>query len=84
MKNRLHVMLLMMLAGWINRHQQEMIEYLKEENKILREKLGKKRLLLNNDRRRRLAVLAHKLGKKALNDICRASRPTPYCGGTGH
>jgi hypothetical protein len=25
-------MLLMMLAGWINRHQQEAIEYLKEEN----------------------------------------------------
>ena len=30
-------MLLMMLAGWINRHQQDVIEYLKEENKILRE-----------------------------------------------
>ncbi len=33
-------MLLMMLAGWVNRHQQDVIEYLKEENKILREKLG--------------------------------------------
>ncbi len=33
-------MLLMMLAGWINRHQQDVITYLKEENKILREKLG--------------------------------------------
>jgi len=33
MKNRLHVMLLMMLAGWINRHQQDVIEYLKEEKK---------------------------------------------------
>jgi len=33
-------MLLMMLAGWINRHQQDVIMYLKEENKILREKLG--------------------------------------------
>ncbi len=30
-------MLLMMLAGWINRHQQDVIAYLKEENKILRE-----------------------------------------------
>ena len=26
-------MLLMMLAGWINRHQQDVITYLKEENK---------------------------------------------------
>jgi hypothetical protein len=33
-------MLLMMLAGWIDRHQQDVIVYLKEENKILREKLG--------------------------------------------
>ena len=33
-------MLLMMLAGWINRHQQDVIVYLKEENKVLREKLG--------------------------------------------
>jgi hypothetical protein len=36
--------LLMMLAGWINRHQQDVIVYLKEENKILREKLGAKRI----------------------------------------
>ncbi len=31
-------LLLMMLAGWLNRHQQDVIVYLKEENKILREK----------------------------------------------
>jgi hypothetical protein len=30
-----------MLAGWINRHQRDMIEYLKAENKILRKKLRK-------------------------------------------
>jgi hypothetical protein len=33
-------MLLMMLAGWANRHHQDVLTYLKEENKILREKLG--------------------------------------------
>lgn len=44
-------MLLVMLAGWINRHQQNVIEYLKEENKILREKLGTKRILLNDKQR---------------------------------
>lgn len=68
-------MLLMMLAGWINRHQQDMIDYLKEENKILREKLGKRRLLLNDDQRRRLAVLAHKLGRKALEGISEVFSP---------
>jgi hypothetical protein len=30
-------MLLVMLAGWINRHQQDVIEYLGEENKVLLE-----------------------------------------------
>ena len=44
-------MLLMMLAGWLNRHQQDVIEFLKEENKILREKLGTKRILLNDHQR---------------------------------
>ena len=32
--------LLVALAGWMNRQQQEVIEYLKEENRVLREKLG--------------------------------------------
>ena len=35
------------LAGWMNYEQQKVIEYLKEENKILREKLGHKRILLD-------------------------------------
>jgi hypothetical protein len=48
--------LLVILAGWINSHQQEMIEYLKEENRILWEKIDKKRIILSGDQRRRLAV----------------------------
>ena len=31
-------------AGWINRHQQGVIEYLIEENRILHEQFGKRRL----------------------------------------
>jgi len=46
----------MMLAGWVNRHQQDEKEYLKTENKILREKLGRKRILLNDEQRKKLAV----------------------------
>ena len=34
--------LVMKLAGWLNRHHQDVIEYLKEENKILREKSAKR------------------------------------------
>jgi hypothetical protein len=46
---------LLILAGRINRQQQDAIEYLITENRILREKLGKKRVLLSDDRQRRLA-----------------------------
>ena len=35
------VIILTMLAGWVNQQQQEAINYLKEENKILRDELLK-------------------------------------------
>ncbi len=57
MKGKPISMLLVMLTAWMNRHQQDVIEYLKEENKILREKLGGKRILLNDDQRIRLMRL---------------------------
>ncbi len=37
-------LLFMILAGWVKREQQETIEYLRTENQVLREKLGKKRI----------------------------------------
>ncbi len=37
-------MLLVTLAGWMNRQHFAVIDYLKEENRVLRELLGKKRL----------------------------------------
>ena len=46
-----------------------MIEYLREENKILREKFGKRRIILNDDQRRRLAVRGKELGKKLLSEV---------------
>jgi len=67
--------ILTMLAGWINRQQTEVIEYLKEENKILREKLGKKRILLNDNQRCRLAIIGKKLGRKILSQFCMAFSP---------
>ena len=62
-------LMLMVLAGWINRQQQEVIEYLRTENQALKEKLGKKRILLNDDQRRRLAVKGKILGRKQLEQI---------------
>ena len=61
-------LLLISLAGWINQQQQDVIEYLREENRVLHEQLGNKRLRLNDDQRRRLAVRAKKLGRRILHE----------------
>ena len=53
-------------AGWVNRSQQDVIEYLKEENRVLREQLGPKRPRFTDDQRRRLAAKAKDVGRKAL------------------
>jgi hypothetical protein len=49
-------LLLISLAGWLNQQQQDVIDYLQEENRVLREQLEGKRLRFNDDQRRRLAV----------------------------
>ncbi len=67
--------ILIVLAGWINQQQQDINDYLKEENRVLREQLGNKRLRLNDEQRRRLAVRAKKLGRRVLDDV--ASIVTP-------
>ena len=59
----------LILAGWVNRQQQFVIEYLRTENQVLREKLGKKRILLRDDQRRRLAAKGKFLGRKMLEEV---------------
>ncbi len=61
--------LLLMWAGWVNRAQQDAIDYLKEENRILREQMGNKRLRLTNAQRRRLASKAKVVGRAALREL---------------
>ena len=34
---------LLMFAGWVNRHQLDVIEYLQEENRVLKERMGRRR-----------------------------------------
>ena len=38
-------LLVIALAGWLNRHQQGVIDYLIEENRVLKEQLEGQRLL---------------------------------------
>ena len=68
-------LLLTILAGLINRQQQEIIEYLRAENQIVKEAHGKRRIRLNDDQRRRLAVKGGVLGRKVLGEIGAAFSP---------
>ena len=61
--------ILLAIASWLNKEQQAVIEYRDEEIRILREKLGNKRLLLNDGQKRRLATAAAKVGRDALGKI---------------
>jgi transposase InsO family protein len=67
--------LLVAVAGWMNRHQQQTIEYLREENRVLREQLGDRRLRFNDDQRRRLAGRAKGLGRKLLVEVATLVTP---------
>ena len=67
--------LLIAIAGWMNQHQRQMIEYLREENRVLREQLGGRRLSFTNDQRRRLAAKAKGLGRKVLSQVATLVTP---------
>jgi len=66
---------LISVAGWMNQRQAQMIEYLREENRVLREQLGNRRLWLIDDQRRRLAAKAKGIGRKLLADIATIVTP---------
>jgi len=62
-------LMLLILASWINRQQQDVIDYLRTENRVLKEHIGKKRILLNDKQRRQLAVKGKVLGRKRQSEI---------------
>jgi len=63
------------IAGWMNLHQQHVIEYLMEENRVLREQIGNHRMRFNDNQRRRLAAKAKKLGRKLLAQVATIVTP---------
>ena len=67
--------ILICLAGWMNRNQQDVIEYLREEVRVLKEHLGTKRLRFTDNHRLRLARKAKKIKFGRLRGI--ASIVTP-------
>ena len=65
----------MTLAGWVNRHKPEIIEYLREENRVLKEHLDGRRLRLNRWPADRLAVTGHRLGRQGLSAVATLAMP---------
>src|SRR5438067_2205938 len=67
--------LVVSFAGWINQRQQQLVEYLVEENGVLREQIGDRRMRFTDDQRRRLAAKAKKLGRKVLAQVATIVTP---------
>jgi transposase InsO family protein len=70
----LHV-LIAIVAGWMQRHQQQVITYLLAENRVLKVQLGDRQLRLTDTEHRRLAALAHPLGRNRLKEIATVVTP---------
>ncbi len=68
-------LLLLILAGWINRHQQDAIEYLLTENQVLRENLGKGRILFNDDQRQSVGRPRVRQADRRLGSSIRTREP---------
>src|SRR5215472_12588211 len=66
---------LVAVAGWMNQRHLQAIDYLREENRVLREQIGEKRLRFSDDQRRRLAAKAKGLGRKLLTDVATIVTP---------
>lgn len=63
------------LAVWLGRVLQQQVDYLRQENRLLHEKLGEKRIQLTDAERRRLATLGKKLGRKGLAAVATIASP---------
>jgi putative transposase len=72
--------LIVSIAGWMSRHQQSVIEYLIEENRVLREQIGRRRMRFSDDQRRRLAAKAKVLGRKLLAEVATIVTPETLLG----
>ena len=62
-------LLVIAVAGWLNRQQQVVIDYLIEENRVLKEQVEGQRLRFTDEQRMRLAVKAKGLGRRLLDEL---------------
>jgi hypothetical protein len=68
------------IVGWMNHPQRQVVEYLLEENRVLREQINSRRMRSNDDQSRRLAVKAKSLGRKLLARVATIVTPENFVG----
>jgi hypothetical protein len=68
-------LILAVVLGWVQSQQQEALEYLRAENRILNGQLRGRRLRLTDPERRRLAVLGQRLGRRRLTQVATIVTP---------
>src|SRR5262245_57722901 len=68
-------MLLLTFAGWLDSREREMLAYLIEENRVLRRQIGRRRLRLTDEERRKLAARTYWLGRQALRSVATIVTP---------
>jgi hypothetical protein len=67
--------LVVCICGWMNQHQHQVLEYLIEENRVLREQIGNRRMRFTDNQRCRLAAKAKKLSRKILEQVATIVTP---------
>jgi hypothetical protein len=76
--------LIVVLAAWLARQQEAFIEYLKAENRMLKARLGRRRLIFTDTERRLLARHAKAVGRKKLFELDPIVSPDTCFAGTGN
>jgi putative transposase len=68
-------LLIAAVCGWLHREQTDLIAFLREENRVLKARLGGQRLRFEDDERRRLGELGHRLGRRLLVQVATVVTP---------
>jgi len=73
-----------MLRGWLQSEHEDVLAFVREENRVLKAQLSGRRLRLHDSERRRLAELGHRLGRRLLADVATIVTPDTLFVGTAN
>ena len=71
-------------TGRLDQQQRDVIDYVRDENRVLREQLGRRRVRFTDDQRVRLAAKAKKIGRRVLTEIGTLVTPDTLLAHVGH